>query len=200
MEIFENLNNDHIKFIKEQKVFFVATAVADGRINLSPKGLDSLRVLNENRIVWLNLTGSGNETSAHIQEYSRMTIMMNAFEGKPLILRIYGNAKVIHHLDDEWSDLIDLFPYSEGSRQIFDLSIASVQTSCGWAVPEYKFVKERNILDKSNKAAGEKGIKKYWKKANTNSIDGIKTNIIEKNIGKSFLSPVSFNKKEKTKK
>jgi hypothetical protein len=172
MEIFENLNNDHIKFIKEQKVFFVATAVADGRINLSPKGLDSLRVLNDNRIVWLNLTGSGNETSAHIQEYSR--------------IRIYGNAKVIHHLDNEWSDLIDLFPYSEGSRQIFDLSISSVQTSCGWAVPEYKFIKERNILDKSNKAAGEKGIKKYWKKANTNSIDGIKTNIIEKNIGKVF--------------
>tara|TARA_B100001057_G_scaffold333914_1_gene334465 strand:+ start:1113 stop:1715 length:603 start_codon:yes stop_codon:yes gene_type:complete len=200
MEVFNELNSEHIKFIEEQKVFFVATAVSNGRINLSPKGLDSLRVLKNDRIIWLNLTGSGNETSAHIQEYSRMTIMMNAFEGKPLILRIYGNAKAIHHLDNEWTDLIDLFPYSEGSRQIFDLSISSVQTSCGWAVPEYKFIKERNILDKSNKAAGEKGIKKYWKKANTKSIDGIKTNIIEKNIGKSFLSSISFNKKEKTKK
>ena len=200
MEVFNELNSEHIKFIEEQKVFFVATAVSNGRINLSPKGLDSLRVLKNDRIIWLNLTGSGNETSAHIQEYSRMTIMMNAFEGKPLILRIYGEARVIHHLDKEWSSLIDLFPYSEGSRQIFDLSISSVQTSCGWAVPEYKFIKERNILDKSNKAAGEKGIKKYWKKANTKSIDGIKTNIIEKNIGKSFLSSISFNKKEKTKK
>ena len=199
MEIFEELNNDHVKFIKEQKVFFVATAVADGRINLSPKGLDSLKILENNRIVWLNLTGSGNETSAHIQQNPRMTIMMNAFEGKPLILRIYGEARVVHHLDNEWSELIDLFPYSEGSRQIFDLSISSVQTSCGWAVPEYKFVKERNILDKSNKVAGEKGIKKYWKRANTLSIDGIKTNIIEKNIGKNFLSSISFNKKEKTK-
>ena len=109
MEIFENLNNDHIKFIQKQKVFFVATAVADGRINLSPKGLDSLRVLNGNRIVWLNLTGSGNETAAHVQESSRMTLMMNAFEGKPLILRIYGEAKAVHHLDKEWSDLINLF-------------------------------------------------------------------------------------------
>ena len=109
MEIFENLNNDHIKFIQEQKVFFVATAVADGRINLSPKGLDSLRVLDGNRIVWLNLTGSGNDTAAHVQESARMTLMMNAFEGKPLILRIYGEAKAVHHLDKEWSDLINLF-------------------------------------------------------------------------------------------
>tara|TARA_B100000925_G_C21988288_1_gene465563 strand:+ start:875 stop:1546 length:672 start_codon:yes stop_codon:yes gene_type:complete len=199
MEIFNELNNEHIKFIKEQKVFFVATAVSDGRINLSPKGLDSLKILDKNRIVWLNLTGSGNETSTHIQQNPRMTIMMNAFEGKPLILRIYGTAKVIHHLDNEWTELINLFSYSEGSRQIFDLSISSVQTSCGWAVPEYRFIRERNILDKSNKVAGEKGIKKYWKKANTLSIDGIKTNIIEKNIGKSFLSSISSNKKEKTK-
>ncbi len=199
MEISNELNNEHIKFIKEQKVFFVATAVSDGRINLSPKGLDSLKILDKNRIVWLNLTGSGNETSTHIQQNPRMTIMMNAFEGKPLILRIYGTAKVIHHLDNEWTELINLFSYSEGSRQIFDLSISSVQTSCGWAVPEYRFIRERNILDKSNKVAGEKGIKKYWKKANTLSIDGIKTNIIEKNIGKSFLSSISSNKKEKTK-
>ena len=126
MEIFKKLNHDHINFIQKQKVFFVATAVADGRINLSPKGLDSLRVLDDNRIVWLNLTGSGNETSAHVQKSSRMTIMMNAFEGRPLILRIYGEARVIHHLDKEWSSLIDLFPYSEGSRQIFDLSISSI--------------------------------------------------------------------------
>ena len=146
MEIFENLNNDHIKFIQKQKVFFVATAVADGRINLSPKGLDSLRVLNGNRIVWLNLTGSGNETAAHVQESSRMTLMMNAFEGKALILRIYGQAKVIHHLDEEWKEFVDLFPYSEGSRQIFDLSIELVQTSCGWAVPEYEFKKEREMF------------------------------------------------------
>ena len=184
MELFEQLTEDHVDFIKDQKVFFVATAVENGTINLSPKGLDSLRILENNRILWMNLTGSGNETAAHVQENPRMTLMMNAFEGKPLILRIYGQAKVIHHLDEEWKEFIDLFPYSEGSRQIFDLSIELVQTSCGWAVPEYEFKKERDILDKSNKVAGEKGIRKYWKSSNTKSLDGLKTNIIEKNIGK----------------
>jgi len=125
--------------VQDLKVFFVATGVAEGTINLSPKGLDSLRVVENNRILWMNLTGSGNETAAHVQENPRMTLMMNAFEGKPLILRIYGQAKVIHHLDEEWKEFVDLFPYSEGSRQIFDLSIELVQTSCGWAVPEYEF-------------------------------------------------------------
>ena len=184
MELFDQLTEDHIDFIKDQKVFFVATGVAEGTINLSPKGLDSLRVVENNRILWMNLTGSGNETAAHVQENPRMTLMMNAFEGKALILRIYGQAKVIHHLDKEWKEFIDLFPYSEGSRQIFDLSIDLVQTSCGWAVPEYEFKKERDILDKSNKVAGEKGIRSYWESSNTKSLDGIKTNIIEKNIGK----------------
>ena len=184
MELFEELNEDLVNFIKDQKVFFVATAVSEGTINLSPKGLDSLRVVENNRILWMNLTGSGNETSAHVQENPRMTIMMNAFEGKPLILRIYGKAKVIHHLDEEWKEFVDFFPYSEGSRQIFDLSIELIQTSCGWAVPEYEFKKERDILDKSNKVAGEKGIRSYWRSSNTKSLDGMKTNIIEKNLGK----------------
>ena len=184
MELFDKLTEEHIDFIKDQKVFFVATGVAEGTINLSPKGLDSLRVVENNRILWMNLTGSGNETAAHVQENPRMTLMMNAFEGKPLILRIYGKAKVIHHLDEEWKEFVDLFPYSEGSRQIFDLSIELVQTSCGWAVPEYEFKKERDILDKSNKVAGEKGIRSYWESSNTKSLDGLKTNIIEKNIGK----------------
>ena len=184
MELFDQLTKEHIDFIKDQKVFFVATAVEEGTINLSPKGLDSLRVVENNRILWMNLTGSGNETAAHVQENPRMTIMMNAFEGKPLILRIYGQARVIHHLDEDWQELVDLFPYSEGSRQIFDLNVEKVQTSCGWAVPEYEFKKHRNILDKSNKVAGERGIRRYWKKSNTKSLDGIDTHIVEKNIGK----------------
>jgi len=191
MELFDQLTEDHIDFIKNQKIFFVATGVAEGTINLSPKGLDSLRVVENNRILWMNLTGSGNETAAHVQENPRMTLMMNAFEGKALILRIYGKAKVIHQLDEEWKEFVDLFPYSEGSRQIFDLSIDLVQTSCGWAVPEYEFKKERDILDKSNKVAGEKGIRKYWKSSNTKSLDGLKTNIVEKNIGKRKF-PFSF--------
>ena len=92
--------SDKLKqFIENQKLFFVGTATADSRVNISPKGMDSLRVLDKNRVVWLNVTGSGNETSAHIQENPRMTIMLTAFEGNPMILRLYGDAKVVHKND-----------------------------------------------------------------------------------------------------
>ena len=196
MELFEQLTEDHVDFIKDQKVFFVATAVEDGTINLSPKGLDSLRVLENNRILWINLTGSGNETAAHVQKNPRMTLMMNAFDGKPLILRIYGQAKVIHHLDEDWRELVDLFPYSEGSRQIFDLSIEKVQTSCGWAVPEYEFKKHRNILDKSNKVAGEKlQLIFCWYRPSTISTRS-ETLVIRSLIqSELYFSPSSFPKK-----
>ena len=183
MEVFDALNDDHIRFIEAQKMFFVATGGADGWLNLSPKGLDSLRVLDNNRLVWLNLTGSGNETSAHVQENPRMTLMLNAFEGPAEILRIFGQAKVVHHKDEAWDELVNLFPYSDGSRQIFDLSIKRVQTSCGYAVPEYTFKKDRDILTKWTKARGTHGIQDYWRQKNTQSIDGIDTHIVEKNIG-----------------
>ena len=98
------------QFIEDQKIFFVATATADSRINLSPKGMDSLRVLNPNRVAWLNVTGSGNETAAHVQENPRMTLMWTAFEDNPMILRLYGTAKVIHNDDPEWKLLFPLFP------------------------------------------------------------------------------------------
>lgn len=88
-------------FILNQKIFFVATATADSRINLSPKGMDSLRVINKNRVVWLNVTGSGNETAAHVQKLPRMTVMFTAFDGNPMILRLYGNARVIHQNDEQ---------------------------------------------------------------------------------------------------
>jgi hypothetical protein len=182
MEQFEALADEHIQFIEAQKMFFVATGAAEGRINLSPKGLDSLRVLDKNRIIWLNLTGSGNETAAHVQDNPRMTLMLNAFEGPAQILRIYGDAKVIHHKDADWAELIGRFPPSEGARQIFDLDISLVQTSCGYAVPEYDYKKDRDILTKWAKTRGEDGIKDYWRNKNTRSIDGFETHIVEKNL------------------
>ena len=135
---------DHIperqqKFIKEQKMFFVATSTADSKINLSPKGMDSLRVMDKNRIVWLNLTGSGNETAAHLLENNRITLMFCAFEGAPLILRIYGKAKSYHRRDSTFQQLIKLFPKYVGARQIIDVQVEMVQTSCGFAVPYYEF-------------------------------------------------------------
>jgi hypothetical protein len=171
--------SDKLKqFIEKQKMFFVGTATADSRVNISPKGMDSLRVLSKNRVVWLNVTGSGNETSAHIQENSRMTVMFTAFEGKPMILRLYGKAKVIHQYDAEWGDLLSLFKIMPGSRQIFDLEVDLVQASCGMAVPLLNYVEERDQLKNWADKVGEKGVSAYWQKNNQVSLDGKSTNII----------------------
>ena len=168
-------------FIRAQKIFFVATATADGHVNISPKGMDSLRVINENRVVWLNVTGSGNETAAHVQENPRMTIMLTAFEGKPLILRLYGKAKAIHKNDPEWTDIYSLFSPIAGARQIFDLSVDLVQTSCGMAVPFFDYSEEREQLNDWAIAKGEKGIEDYWRDKNQLSLDGEETHILHKN-------------------
>ena len=160
------------EFIEDQKIFFVATATADSRINLSPKGMDSLRVVNANRVVWLNVTGSGNETAAHVLENPRMTLMFTAFEDNPMILRLYGNAKAIHSEDADWQLLYPLFPPIPGARQIFDLNIDLVQTSCGMAVPYYEYVGEREQLNTWAAKKGKEGVKDYWKEKNSTSLDG----------------------------
>ena len=160
------------KFIKEQKIFFVATAPIEGRINLSPKGMDSIRIINKNKIVWLNVTGSGNETEAHLLENNRITLMFCSFEGAPNILRLYGKGKAIHPKDAEWNDLISLFPEIPGARQIFEISIESAQTSCGMSIPFYEYVGEREQLNDWAKDKGKEGIEAYWKEKNTVSIDG----------------------------
>ncbi|MZH40462.1 MAG: pyridoxamine 5'-phosphate oxidase family protein [Nitrospinae bacterium] len=167
------------EFVADQKIFFVGTAASDGRVNVSPKGMDSLKVLNKNQLIWLNLTGSGNETAAHILEKSRMTLMFCSFEGKPLILRIYGKARAIHPRDEEWSEWIKLFPDYPGSRQIFLLDIDSAQTSCGFAVPNYKYQEDRSDLVYWTEKIGDEGVKNYWKEKNQTSIDGKPTRIFE---------------------
>ncbi|MCE2400769.1 pyridoxamine 5'-phosphate oxidase family protein [Candidatus Poribacteria bacterium] len=160
------------QFIENQKIFFVATATADSRINLSPKGMDSLRVVNPNRVAWLNVTGSGNETAAHVQENPRMTLMFTAFEDNPMILRLYGTTKAIHNDDTEWQLLFPLFPSIPGARQIFDLNVDLVQTSCGMAVPLYDYVGEREQLNTWATKKGKKGLKAYWEEKNSVSLDG----------------------------
>ena len=156
----------------------MATATADSRVNLSPKGMDSLRVLSPNRVIWLNVTGSGNETASHVQENPRMTVMFTAFEGAPMILRLYGQARVIHQHDNEWHELYELFPSIPGARQIFDLQVDLVQTSCGMAVPFFDYVDEREQLKDWANKQGEEGIKNYWLKKNQHSIDGKPTHIL----------------------
>lgn len=174
---FDSISPKIQEFIEAQKIFFTGTADADGRVNVSPKGLDSLRVLGPNRVIWLNLTGSGNETAAHLLNVNRMTLMMCAFEGKPLILRLYGSAKTVHPEDAEWEELYAEFPKDNGARQIFDVAVESVQTSCGFAVPLMEFQEERDILTKWSDKKGEEGVKDYWSKKNVTSIDGKPTGI-----------------------
>lgn len=173
----EQLTPELITFIRNQKIFFVATAMEQGRINLSPKGMDTFRVLGNNRVMWLNLTGSGNETATHLQHSNRITIMFCAFEGKPLILRLYGCAKVYHNSNPEWKEYSKLFPEMIGSRQIIDIEIDLVQTSCGYSVPFMDFKKERDGLTKWSAKKGEEGIKNYQKEKNTTSLDGHSTGL-----------------------
>lgn len=109
-KFYKELNEKLREFIENQKIFYVGTTAPEGRINLSPKDMDSLRILNANQLIWLNLTGSGNETAAHVLEQPRMTLMFCSFEGKPLIIRVYGKARAIYPRDDEWAGWIPLFP------------------------------------------------------------------------------------------
>jgi len=167
------------KFIEAQKIFFVATAPNSGRINLSPKGMDSFKVMNENRVLWLNVTGSGNETAAHLLENKRITIMFCSFEKVPNILRLYGKGKEIKPADTTWDAIISLFPETPGTRQIFDITIDSAQTSCGMSIPFYEYKGERNDLNDWAKKQGKKGITEYWENNNQKSIDGLPTNLLE---------------------
>ncbi|WP_298865446.1 pyridoxamine 5'-phosphate oxidase family protein [uncultured Gimesia sp.] len=173
------LSEKQREFIAEQKMFFVGTATADSRINVSPKGMDSFRVLNANRVIWLNVTGSGNETSSHIQEDGRMTILFCAFTGKPVILRLYGQSRVIHPYDAEWESLFAHFPSIPGARQVFDMRVELVQTSCGMGVPFYDYVEEREQLTTWATKQGEEGVHNYWREKNQVSLDGKPTHILD---------------------
>ena len=176
---YSSLLDGHRNFIKEQKLFFVATAGNDSRINLSPKGMDSLRIVDDNTALWLNMTGSGNETAAHVLEDGRMTIMFCAFEGKPIILKLYGKARAIHPYDVEWKNLIQNFPATPGARQIFELDIDLIITSCGMAVPFFDYKKERSQLNNWADKKGADGLADYWLEKNQISLDGKPTGIIK---------------------
>jgi len=181
-KFFEQLNDTHIAFIQQQKLFFTATAPEAGRINLSPKGMDTFRILTPNKGAYLDLTGSGNETAAHIAENGRMTIMMCSFTDNPLILRLYGRGEVITPSNTHWQSHIKLFNPLPGLRQIIVLHINSVQTSCGYAVPLYSYEGERETLARWTEKKGEQGIHQYWEERNQTSIDGLPTHLLDKDL------------------
>ena len=175
---FERLEESHQKFIAEQHMFFVATAAPEGRVNMAPKDAPSLIILNPNRIAWINLTGAENETGAHLAESTRMTFMWCSFTQKPLILRAYGHSKLIHPRDMEWDDLIKHFPHRLGSRQILDVTIDFVLTSCGFGVPFYDYVGERDTLQRWEERKGTDGIRRHWEEFNQTSIEGKPTGLL----------------------
>lgn len=172
---FPALEEPHTKFIEDQHIFFVGTAAPEGRVNVSPKGGDALRVLGPKRILWRNLTGSGNETAGHLLQVNRMTLMWCSFTTRPLILRAYGTARTIHADDPDFADLDAHFPPHVGARQIYDMDIDLVQTSCGYAVPFMAFHSDRDTLDTWSEDRGEDSIRAYWDEKNSQTIDGAPT-------------------------
>jgi hypothetical protein len=178
-EFSESLTEDHLAMIARQSVFFVATAADVGRINLSPKGLNgTFRVLSPVRVAWLDLGGSGNETNAHLlapqTEQGRITIMMCNFEQPALILRIYGRGKIVLPADSDWADISPNFSLLPGTRQIFDVAVESVQTSCGWGVPIMRLEHDRETLVKYHSGQDPAQWAAIYS-SRTRSIDGLPT-------------------------
>ncbi|MHB1083768.1 MAG: pyridoxamine 5'-phosphate oxidase family protein [Thiobacillus sp.] len=169
----------HRDFIAAQKLFFTATGTPSSRLNLSPKGMDSLRVLTDTRVAYLDLTGSGNETAAHLTHDGRMTMMWCSFDTNPLILRLYGRGHIVRRQDVEWAELHPHFAALPGERQIIVLDIESVQTSCGYAVPMHTYTGERDTLARWVEKKGPIGLLDYWREKNQVSIDGLSTHLLE---------------------
>jgi hypothetical protein len=178
-KFFPELSDTHIAFIREQHLFFVGSAPADGRVNVSPKGLESFRVLSPRDVGYLDCTGSGNETAAHLAENGRVTFMFCAFAGAPLILRIYGRGRIVHPRDAAWAELRAHFgaPMA-GERQLVLATVESVQTSCGFGVPLFSHEGPRTTLTDYWAKKGPNGVAAYWAERNTRSIDGLPTHLL----------------------
>ena len=172
---YPQLTDEFTEWIHQQAIFFVATAPlhADGHVNLSPKGLDSFRVLSPTQVAYLDLTGSGNETSAHVAENGRVTLMWCALAGPPRILRIYGQGEVVLPGTERWQELMPRFTELPGARQLIVVQAERVVTSCGFGVPLFSYEGERNTLLHWAEKKGGEGIREYQREKNQRSIDGI---------------------------
>src|SRR3954462_6075847 len=178
-KFFPELTTNQSEFVARQKIFFVASAPADGgRVNLSPKGMDTFRILSPKRVGYLDATGSGNETAAHLKQNGRVTIMFCAFEGPPLIFRIYGHGRTVQPPDAEWTQLRPLFgPPLPGERQLVIAEIDNTYTSCGYGVPFFDYQGEREQLIEWAEKKGPEGLIAYRAEKNQRSIDGLPTGL-----------------------
>jgi hypothetical protein len=174
-KVLEVIDQELASWLKEQHVFFVATAplAEDAHVNCSPKGGDCFRVLNEREVAYLDYTGSGAETIAHLRENGRIVLMFCAFDGKPNIVRLHGHGTVIRPGDTEYAAIITSFPPNAGSRSIIHVGVSRVSTSCGYAVPQMEFREERQILDRWAENKGFEKLEEYRAMNNSASIDGL---------------------------
>lgn len=173
---YTSIEAEHRTFIEQQPMFFVATAPlsGSGHVNLSPKGFDSLRLVDPQTVMYLDLTGSGNESAAHICENQRLTIMFCAFSGQPKILRLYCRARVLTRHSPEWEAAVAAFPHYPGIRQIVVGDVHTVQTSCGFGVPKMTFTEQRDQLTRWAEHKGEDGLIEYRRSRNSISLDGLR--------------------------
>ncbi len=173
--VYEDLDESLGKFLRRQHVFFVATAplAADGLVNLSPKGLDTFDILGPRRVAYLDLTGSGVETIAHLRENRRIVVMFCAFEGPPRIIRLHGRGRVIVAGDQDFEDLVSRFPSRPGIRSVIDVEVTRIADSCGYAVPLMSFEAERTRLDEWADKRGPEGLDVYRAEKNAESLDGL---------------------------
>lgn len=175
---FERIEPTHSDFIHRQHIFFNASAAPQGRVNVSPRDVASLRILDPQTIVYLDRTGSGNETAAHLLLNDRLTLMFCAFEGSPMILRLYGHGRILPRHSTEYDALLaSHFDNTEvpGARQMVLLHVDLVQTSCGMNVPFFDPAGERDQLTRWAEAKGEAALEDYRRQKNTRSIDGFPT-------------------------
>lgn len=178
-KFYTELNDGLRQFIAAQHVFFNASAPNQGRINVSPKGLDTFRILSDKRVAYLDLTGSENETAAHVVENGRLTLMFCSFEDKPSILRLYGQGRIVQPRDPQWPELHAHFQTIPGERQIILLDIESIMTTCGFAVPLYEYKGQRTLLSDWSCKMGEERLNEYRRERNQQSIDGLPTYLEE---------------------
>lgn len=187
---FPEILPEHRRFIERQRIFFVGSApLGGGHVNVSPKGYDSLRVISPTAVAYLDLTGSGNETSGHVQENGRVTFMFCAFEGPPLILRLYGTARTVLPDAPEWDGLLARFRPMAGTRQIIHATIHKVLTSCGYGVPFFEYRGERDTLRRWAEAKGPEGLAAYRREKNASTIDGLVTPIGKRLLAGPRLDP-----------
>ena len=179
---FASMTPAHRDFIARQRIFFAASATATSRVNVSPRPTDALRVLDERTVAFLDLTGSGSETAAHLRADVRITLMFCALDEPPNILRLYGRGTSLPRATDEYASLLaSAYGNQEplGARQIVRIDIDLVQTSCGYGVPLFEYVGERDTLRRWAKQKGETGLQEYWRQKNARSIDGLPTGLAD---------------------